>query len=732
MIAVLVLLIGLAVVDLVTTAREKDQRVQESELRGQLAQFLLSIREPDGSSLLENPGEFSQAKRPLQINTLRRSFFSYLLHTGNAKTFKASEVNWEGPRACQVEFPAVREAGTPVPALQACFAAVPNDPSGRFVYFSLRYPSAKIRQHRFGQPLGDVNRVILSFAGARETRFTLAFQSPPLARARYPSQLSRFDGVHELTAFQNDDGGKPVRQVSGQAFESVVQNEGNVAKGFVTLVGRIDSAILQPTVPDTTTWPSSQVKGMKVGVKVYDVEEGGDPAYVAYDVAPGRQGTPLVSLSQAYLAAVPSRALLEVTALNADRTPRIVWRSDTAESAESPRLQGRFQHFADWLAEKALSRPRFDTAPLSAKQPLYVAGLVDAAASLRKTPVALPDLATRAFAWMSLALFVIAVLAAHWAIYIVRLLRLRAAAYSMAVRPRGGSLKPFATSRNEIGTLGRVFHALLEKNRLRNTHVLLRHRLEDARQKEGLRLAEAHVQARQAILDAIGHEIRSPLASLLTRTKDSPEVQRDLARVRRAVDALYEATSVEDGLRNGEIVISTHDVAGFAGRLAVNLRDEGQPAIYVGPPQGVLADIDTIQLEQILDNLIKNAERHRTPGTDIELQLVSSDKALTLTVFNQGAPIPEADLDRIFDLGVTGSDQPGNSGLGLFASRIYGLAMRLTLHAENRANGVALVLGFPVKQATLPAALSERATLKQGIDNVPFNSQLFPGRRPEA
>jgi signal transduction histidine kinase len=270
----------------------------------------------------------------------------------------------------------------------------------------------------------------------------------------------------------------------------------------------------------------------------------------------------------------------------------------------------------------------------------------------------------------------------------------------MAVRPRGGgSLKPFAIQRNEIGTLGRVFHALLEKNRLRNAHVLLRHRLEESRRTEGLRLAEAHVQTRQAILDAIGHEIRSPLASLLTRTKDNQEIQKDLARVRRAVDALYEATSVEDGLRSGEIVISTHDIAVFTGRLAANLRDDGQSVIYVGPTHGVLADIDTIQLEQILSNLIENAERHRRPGTDIELQLAASDKALTLTVFNQGDPIPDADLDRIFDLGVSGNDQPGNSGLGLFASRIYGLAMRLTLHAENRAKGVALILGFPVQPA---------------------------------
>ena len=44
-----------AVADINFAALQKEHRVRESELKGQLAQFLLSIREPDGSSLLENP-----------------------------------------------------------------------------------------------------------------------------------------------------------------------------------------------------------------------------------------------------------------------------------------------------------------------------------------------------------------------------------------------------------------------------------------------------------------------------------------------------------------------------------------------------------------------------------------------------------------------------------------------------------------------------------------------------
>lgn len=88
--------------------------------------------------------------------------------------------------------------------------------------------------------------------------------------------------------------------------------------------------------------------------------------------------------------------------------------------------------------------------------------------------------------------------------------------------------------------------------------------------------------------------------------------------------------------------------------------------------------MDSMQLEQILDNLLENAERFRVPGSNIELRLTESGSLIELAVFKCGQPIPETDIERIFDLGVTDSDAPGNSGLGLFASRIYALAMDAT------------------------------------------------------
>lgn len=684
-----------AVVDISISAHRKEQRVQESELKGQLAQFLLSTREPDGSSLLENPTEFSAVSRPLSIVTLRRSFFSYLLQTGNAKAFKTGDISFEAPRACQVEYQGTRKEGASAGSLRACFAAVPGDQTGQYIYFSLRYPSSKIERHRPGRQLAAVNRVVFTFSGQRESRLTLTYQVPPLARSRFPSQLARFDQVHEISGFAAGEGGLPSRLISGQAFESQVEEDGSAPQNFVTVVGRLDAAFLQPSGSEER-WPSAALKKIAIGVKVYD-KAGPDPdAEVLFDVPPGKAGTPLVSLTQAYLAAVPSRASLQVSASSAGGARRVIWRSDEAGISQSTtRLDGWWQDVADSWSEFIISKGILQSAPVSANETVRIGGQVNASATLTATPFTLPDLATRAFTWISAAVALIVFLAFYWGHNVLKLRRLRAVAYAMTVKPTGGGdLQQFA-ARNEIGTLARVFYLLLTRSRSRDANLVKRQRKQEFRRTEELRLAEAHVQNRKAILDAIGHEIRAPLQSLVNTTKDHAPVQQKLARIRRAVEALHAATSVEDGLRSGDIAMAPHNLADWLQRFAYNLNEDSRGVVYVGPAHEVVVQMDSMQLEQILDNLLDNAGRHREPGSNIELRLVESGDLIELAVFNRGIPIPEAVIERIFDLGVTDGDAPGNGGLGLFASRIYALAMDATLQARNEVDGVSLVLQFP-------------------------------------
>lgn len=697
-VALLVLLIFTlfgAVADISISANQKEQRVQESELKGQLAQFLLSTRELDGSSLLENPAEFSAISRPLSIVTLRRSFFSYLLRTGNAKAFEIGDINFEAPRACQVEYPGAHKSGGLAGNLQACFAAVPGDQSGRYVYFSLRYPSSRIERHRSGRRLTEVNRVVLTFSGQRDGSLTLAYQVPPLARSRYPSHLARFEHIHELSGFATGEGGMPSRLVSGQAFESQIEEDGNSARNFVTVVGRLDAAFFQTSSSDET-WPSSSLKKIFIGVKVYDKAAPEEEPELLFDVPAGQVGTPLVSLTQAYLTAVPSRASLQVSSVSLDDTRRVIWRSDDAGISQSTtRLDGLWQTLADRWSEFVISKGVLQSSSITASQIIRIGGLTNASAELTSTPFTLPDLATRAFTWISGAVGLIVVLALYWGYNVLKLRRLRGTAYAMAVRPTaGGDLKQFA-ARNEIGTLGRVFYLLLKRNRSRDTNLVKRLRGQESRRAERLRLAEAHVQNRKAILDAIGHEIRAPLQSLVNTTKNDQAVQQKLSRIRRAVDALYEATSVEDGLRSGEIAMAPHNLVDWLKRFAHNLNEDGREVEYVGPTGEVVVEMDSIQLEQILDNLLDNAQRYREAGSNIELRLSQSDSLVELAVFNRGPSIPEEYMDRIFDLGVSDNNASGNGGLGLFAARIYALAMEVTLRARNEGDGVSLVLQFP-------------------------------------
>ena len=701
--ALVVVFIGFATFDLVTSAAAKDQQVQESELKGQLAQFLLTVREPDGSTLLENPAEFSAASRPASPVALRRFPFTYLLNSSNARNFKTTEISWEAPRACQTEFTGGTASRT---GLRACFAVTPGDPTGRYIYFSLRYPAGKVNRHVQGRPLNEADRVELSFNATRKVVLTLVYEVPPLVAARYPSFVSRFDGVHELTSYLGSESGRPTSLVNGQAFESDLAEPDASSEHFVTMVGRIDSAMLFPEISEKGAWPAPQVRAMRVGMRVFARTDEELPSK-HFDIPADTMGTPLVSLSQAYLAAVPSRARLEVTTPVGDSLETL-WRSDDAGLTNLPRMRGPLQGAADWWAGMVLSSLESGSVSLQARQQLSVAGLRVATATLTAAPLAIPDIAARAFTWLSVAALLILLFAVDLGVYLFRLLRLRGTAYSMTVSPMSeGNLTRFIGREREIGTLARIFNLLIKRSRTKSANAMKR----SHREASLLRIEEAHVQNRQAILEAIGHEIRSPLQSLQTLLGPEKEVAENFAtaisgasnrearkyleRIRRAVEALYDATSVEAGLRAGEIVTAPHDLAVFARTYAQNLSDKGSPIRYIGPASGVIVSLDNIQLEQILDNLIENALRYSVGGTNIELRLVGITHGPALTVFNQGQRIPEDELERIFGLGVSDRDAPANAGLGLFASRIYALAMGVTLRATNEEEGVAFTLQFP-------------------------------------
>jgi signal transduction histidine kinase len=683
-------LIAFAIFDSVSSVHEDTQRVQQSTLSAELSSFVLSLRDQDGTSLLDNPREFAAAQRPLQPVSLRRSFYTYLLNRGNARNFTVDKVAFEPPRSCTLLFEAVAHAKE---RLQACFAVVPDDPAGRYIYFILRYPDQRLEEHGKGAALANSNRVEMDLIGERPLGLTLVFEPPVLASARYPSQMKRFSGLHEVSAFLG--GSRPTRQVNAQAYERA--GEGAEGRNLVTVVGRIDAGLIGLGETSAASWPTAAAKKLKVGLQIYSSDTRRGIPVLTYDVKAGAAGEALSSLQKAYLASVPSGARIDIV-----KSPKgdLTWSTSELSLPENSRRRDWTQRLSDWWAPRLMSllgKP-YGGAPVRV-QVEFGTATGPLMAQAVSEPAPLPDVATRAFGWLTAALLLTFVLVVIGVVAVVRLLKVTRSAWAAAVSLNQPHKRPeYGRKRDEISTLGRVLNLLLVRSRTRNRNLVKR----VARERSALMLDQELLQLRHDRLDAIGHEIRSPLQALLIRTKGDTTLQGHLQRMERAVEALIDAESVEDGIGGLEIVLNDVDVSAYLARLVDAKKNQHPYLRYEGPLSGVQAVLDAIQFEQVIDHLIDNARRYRNPEGAVVVRLRQETEVVVVEVFDEGKWIAEERLDEIFKYRDSDHMEPANRGLGLFAARSYLLAMKATIRAENQPGGVAMVIrlqrvGVPVR-----------------------------------
>ena len=113
---------------------------------------------------------------------------------------------------------------------------------------------------------------------------------------------------------------------------------------------------------------------------------------------------------------------------------------------------------------------------------------------------------------------------------------------------------------------------------------------------------------------------------------------------------------------------------------------------------------DRARLERVLSNLTSNALRHCPAGGAVRVQTERVRGQAVLTVENDGEPVPEQDLPRLWEPFFKGdrsrSRARGGAGLGLAIVRAAVLAHGGSCTAENIPGGVS--------SRWLPALQSER------------------------
>jgi two-component system sensor histidine kinase KdpD len=226
-------------------------------------------------------------------------------------------------------------------------------------------------------------------------------------------------------------------------------------------------------------------------------------------------------------------------------------------------------------------------------------------------------------------------------------------------------------------------------------------------------------RTRAALLTAVSHDLRSPLAS--AKTAVSALSADDLAWTRQERTELL-ATADESLDRLTRLVENLLDMSRLqAGALAVHptamgvddllpavlaeLGDAGRRVRLDVPPDLPELRADPGLLERILANLLSNALRHSPPDRPPRVSATATADRVELRVADSGPGVPETDWDRIFVPFQRLGDRTTGAGVGLGLALSRGLAEAMggTLRPDRTpGGGLTMVLSLPPAPAASP------------------------------
>ena len=243
------------------------------------------------------------------------------------------------------------------------------------------------------------------------------------------------------------------------------------------------------------------------------------------------------------------------------------------------------------------------------------------------------------------------------------------------------------------------------------------------------RILEESDRLKSALLSSVSHELRTPLATI--KASVTSLLASDVDWESQARQELLETINEETDHLNrlvGNLLDMSRIEAGalYPARQWNQLSEILESAlqrihhtaedyrIEIDIPENLpLVPVDFMQIERVFVNLISNSAKYAPAGTVIEIRSrVLDPDSVNVQVTNQGPPVPQEHLERIFDkfYRVTDAERVTGTGLGLSICKGIIEAHGGRIWAENLPGRFAFNFSLPLTwEGKSPAKVNSEA-----------------------
>jgi PAS domain S-box-containing protein len=302
------------------------------------------------------------------------------------------------------------------------------------------------------------------------------------------------------------------------------------------------------------------------------------------------------------------------------------------------------------------------------------------------------------------------------------------AVLAVPLQVKGEIIGAISTAHREIRTFSQgeidLLQAFADQAALAMRNVQLFAREQTARAE-----AEAANRAKDQFLALLAHELRNPLAPIVTaaallRRPEAPAavvqqsagiVARQAANLARLLDDLLDVSRITRGRIELRLQIVSIAAAVISALETTRpLVDERRQSVSVDLPATPLyVEADPIRLEQIIVNVLNNASKYTPPEGRISVAAVREGEDAVLRIRDTGIGIEPEMLPRIFELFVQGDQSLAHTsgGLGIGLTLVHRLVQLHRGRLDVRSDGPGRGSEFTIR---LPLSLTEAAASGAG------------------